>query len=83
MAVLPDAQRKAARSLFVYGPGATHEIDLSKMDLRAAIDATDEWINDNSASFNTALPEPAKSNLTAAQKARLLMVVIQKRWEVV
>jgi hypothetical protein len=55
---------------------------LLKADVRAAIDAADTWADANAASFNAALPQPAKSVLTAQQKAQLLFYVIQKRYQV-
>lgn len=54
---------------------------LSKADLRAAVDAADAWIDANRASYNSALPLPARTTLTAPQKARLLALVILKRFE--
>lgn len=51
-----------------------------KADLRAAIDATDQWVSDNSAGFNAALPLAARNTLTAAQKARLFMMILQRRF---
>jgi len=47
-----------------------------------AVNATDAWIDNNSASYNTALPLAARQNLTAAQKKRLFMAVAQERFEV-
>ena len=46
------------------------------------MDAADQWASDNAASFNAALPQPARTVLTAAQKARLLAWVILKRYQV-
>lgn len=54
---------------------------VNKPDLRAAVDAIDDWVNANAASFNTAIPQPARGALTAKQKARLLMMVVKKRFE--
>ena len=54
-------------------------IGLSKDDLLAAINATDAWIDDNQASFNTALPQAARDNLTTAQKTLLFCVVALAR----
>lgn len=51
-----------------------------KADLRAAIDAADQWVSDNQVSFNNALPTAAKNTLTTPQKARLLMMVLQRRF---
>lgn len=55
------------------------DIGVVKMDLRAAIDATDVWLDTNQTGFNAALPLPARTTLTVRQKAILLMVVIARR----
>ena len=52
---------------------------LTKDDLLAAVNATDTWIDDNQAAFNNALPDAAKTNLTAAQKTLLFMAVAAAR----
>ena len=57
-------------------------LTLTKADLRAAVDAVDGWIDANAASFNAALPQPARSALTARQKAQLFLAVARRRWEV-
>lgn len=54
---------------------------VTKADLRAAIDAADDWADANASAYNLALPVAARSALTARQKARLLAFVILKRWE--
>lgn len=46
-------------------------VGVTKADLRAAVDALDTWLNSNAATINAAIPQPARSALTAAQKARL------------
>lgn len=51
-----------------------------KVDLRAALVAADQWVSDNAASYNTALPVAARSTLTPAQKSRLLMAVLERRF---
>lgn len=57
------------------------EVDsLTFDDLLAAVVATDDWIVDNTASFNAALPLPARSVLTARQKALLFSFVQRRRW---
>lgn len=50
-----------------------------KPDLRAAAAAADAWATTAAASFNAALPDPFKSNASAAQKAALLAYVCLKR----
>jgi hypothetical protein len=52
---------------------------LTKAQVRAAIDAADTWANDNAASYNAALPQPARTVLTAGLKAQLLTAVILAR----
>lgn len=53
---------------------------LNKSDLRAALNAADQWASDNQASYNSALPAAAQAALTSAQKAELLKFVIEKRY---
>lgn len=52
---------------------------LTKTDLRAAVDATDDWIDANSAAFNTALPATARTALTQQQKTLLFCYVALRR----
>ncbi len=54
---------------------------ITKADLRAAIDAADDWADANASSYNLALPVAARNALTAKQKARLLVFVVSKRLE--
>lgn len=55
---------------------------LGKADMLAAVQATDDWIEANQASYNAALPTKARNVLTATQKVRLFMAVARKRYEV-
>lgn len=58
---------------------------LTKADLRAAVDATDEWIESAQGAtppltgFNTALPLPFRSAATAQQKTLLFCWVAMRR----
>lgn len=52
---------------------------VSKTELRAAIDATDDWIETNQASFNTALPQPFRGAATTPQKTFLFCYVAMRR----
>jgi len=57
------------------------EIDsLTRPELRALIDAADDWVVANAASFNSALPQPGRGVLTTPQKALLLSYVVRRRW---
>jgi hypothetical protein len=55
---------------------------MTKQQLRAAVDAVDQWVSDNKTAFNNAIPDPAKTALSADQKAELLVYIVKKRWEV-
>lgn len=52
---------------------------LTKQQLRDAVNATDTWIDDNQASYNAALPEPARNALTTSQKTLLFCAVALAR----
>lgn len=52
---------------------------VTKAELRAAIDATDDWIEANQTSFNTALPQPFRGAATTPQKTFLLCYVAMRR----
>lgn len=82
MAVLSDNDRAAVSAELQVDLSAVREAlgALTKAEFRAAVNAADQWANDNAAAYNAALPLPARTVLTAAQKARLLMYVIRKRW---
>ena len=51
----------------------------TKVDLRAALDATDTWIDGNSTAFNAALPQPFRGAATPAQKTLLFCYVAMRR----
>ena len=80
MAVLSNADR--ANLAADWMRQNTEVCSILKASLRAAIDAADDWANANAAAYNTAIPQPARGALTAAQKARILSYVITKRWQV-
>jgi hypothetical protein len=50
-----------------------------KGDVLAAVNATDQWIEDNAAAFNTALPVAFRTNATAPQKTILFCLVAMRR----
>lgn len=52
---------------------------VTKADLRAAVDATDTWIDSNQSSYNTALPVAFRTNATLAQKTLLFCYVAMRR----
>lgn len=52
---------------------------VTKTQLKAAVDAVDDWCDTNQASFNTAIPQPTRGILSADQKGWLLCYVVRKR----
>lgn len=79
MAVLSASDRIAVWEQWMRENKAAITGALDRNELKAAIDAADTWANDNASSYNTALPLPARTVLTAAQKAAILMFVIARR----
>jgi hypothetical protein len=53
---------------------------ITKADLRAAINAIDQYLSDNAAAINSAIPQPARAQLTTKQKALVLTAVVTKRY---
>ena len=52
---------------------------MTKADLRAAVNAVDDWVSTNAAAFNSALPLPARTSLTQQQKTLLFCWVALRR----
>lgn len=82
MAVLSAGDRAIIEGLVNRDASVIQGISITKAELRAAIDAIDDWVDTNSGAFNTAVPQPARSALTTKQKAALLMYVVEKRFNV-
>jgi len=82
MAVLSAADQVAVTSSYTRLVCERREaVPIRKAELRAAITAVDAWADSNQASFNSAIPLPARTSLTARQKAEILLFVIRRRWE--
>lgn len=81
MAALTDSDRALCYSDFVAEVGASREAfgAMTKTELRAALNALDDFFVTNATAVNAAIPQPARAQLTSAQKARLLMWVIRYR----
>ena len=83
MPVISNISRAEVSAEIQEGLSTVREgLGLTKPQLLAAVAAADQWASDNAAAFNAALPLPARTVLTASQKARLLTAVIEKRWKV-
>lgn len=77
MAVLPDLDRNRIWRWFMRQN--LEGLEVTKVDLRAAVDAADSWVDSNAASYNTALPQPFRGAATTTQKALLLCYVAMRR----
>lgn len=76
MAVMDEGTRAACWADFMREGG----VAISKSELRAAVDALDDWFDANAATLNLVLPVEARTGLTTTQKARLLRAVIARRY---
>lgn len=77
MAVMDAVNRARTASTWMRkNVGATA---FTKADLRAAVDATDQWQDDNAAAFNLALPVAFRTNATQVQKTLLFCYVALRR----
>lgn len=77
MAVLSDTDRWRVCAQLMRS--AIGPLSVTKADLRAAVDATDSWIDSNQASFNTALPAAFKNSASLTQKTLLFCYVAMRR----
>jgi hypothetical protein len=78
VAVLPDGDRASVWAQWMRLN--TEGCGITKADLRAAVNALDDFLETNAATINSAIPQPARGSLTSAQKARLLAYVALRRW---
>lgn len=53
--------------------------NFAKADVRAAIAAAEQWVIDNAASFDQALPQPFRGQAPVGMKAALLAHVALRR----
>lgn len=83
MAVLADSIRvQIWRGLMRYWSAQLEGVGVDKTDLRAAVNAMDDFLNTNATAINNALPTAFKTNATTGQKALLLAVVALARFNV-
>lgn len=81
MAVLDEAARAAIWADTMSTLGREREsVGISKTELRAAVDAIDNFLEANANAINNAFPTAARNGLTVSQKARLVAYVMLKRW---
>lgn len=81
MAVLPESDRlRIWRGLMRWWSSLRESLaSISKDDIKAAVDAADQWMDDNTVSFNSALPATFRTNSTASQKWLLFLAVALMR----
>ena len=81
MAIMTDPQRLQCRVDFVQElMHAAETTSLVKDDLLAAVAGLDQYLSDNAAVINLAIPQPARGALSTVQKARLMKWVITRRY---
>ena len=81
MAVLTRPERKKIASPWVRKVirDLGQSQNLTFTDLEAAVQATEDWIEDNQASYVAALPQPFKANTDASAKILLFIYTAMKR----
>lgn len=80
MAVLIDQDRFDLMAEMMRDIAFISASGVTKADLRAAVDAIDSYLNTNASAINSAIPQPARANLSTPIKALLMMFVVQKRY---
>ena len=78
MAVLSDADRHDVTAKYMQDN--LDVFTLTKADLRAAVNALDDYFHANAAAINALLPLPARTALSQPQKAHLMTLVIAQRY---
>jgi len=68
--------RQFAKKIF---QDAKATANMDTVELKAAVDAVDGWVDANRGPYNNALPAPFKTTATPQQKALLLTYVVMKR----
>jgi hypothetical protein len=81
MAVLTDADRILAARQWIQRVFVELKTTASfhSGQIKAAVDAADDWADANAGSFNTALPTAFRNGATTEQKTLLLCYVILRR----
>ncbi len=62
MAILSDTARKRIWARIIRAVSEEREpVALTKTELRAAVEAVDDWVDDNAGAYNAALPTAART----------------------
>jgi hypothetical protein len=82
MPILSNEERaEITRSFMAETSDLGEDLGITKVDIRAAVDATDDWRVANASSANQALPLPFRSVASAAQKSRVMTLVIARAYQ--
>ncbi len=81
MAILTEEEERVIANWFVKRAykALAKTADLTADDVLAAIQPTEDWINDNQASFNAALPTAFRTTATAEEKTLLFSYVAMRQ----
>ena len=83
MATFTEAERLKARAAFnILNGNERNPISITKAELAAAVAALDSYFDANVTAINNSIPLPARTALSARQKALLVTAVIRKRYGV-
>jgi len=79
MALTSEERQKIRTGIARYWSRFWIETELSKVEIFQTVVATDQWIDDNQASYNSALPAIAQASLSLPQKTFIFCVVAAAR----
>jgi hypothetical protein len=77
VAVLPDLDRNRVYRYFMRQQ--LGNVDFTKIDLQAAVNAIDVFLENNATAINTAFPQPFRGAATSSQKAAVIGFVAMRR----
>lgn len=78
MVALTTQQRKEIRDQYMRERHTSGTC--TKADLLAAFNGLDDYLEANATAINNAIPQPARAQLTTAQKALIMAMVAMKRY---
>lgn len=79
MALTVEDRARVHRGLMRWWSGQREAVAVNKEAILAAVNATDDWIEANQASYNQALPQPFRDQATLVQKTLLFCAVALAR----